>query len=60
MGGGVVSPVKAQRLRTWLEYVVETAIEMLDALDAGDADREDDELGDDDAMPEPLFGGGRR
>jgi hypothetical protein len=27
--------------------VIETAIDMLDTLDAGDADLEDDELGDD-------------
>lgn len=38
------------RLRAWLEYVVETGIEMLDALDAEEAEREDDELGDDEAM----------
>lgn len=37
MGGG------HDRLRVWLEYVVETAIDMLDALDAADEDREDDE-----------------
>jgi len=37
-------PKRAQ-LRAWLEYVAETAIEMLDAMD-GDPDLEDDELGD--------------
>lgn len=36
------------QLRQWLEFVIETGIEMLDALDAEAADREDDELGDDD------------
>ena len=34
------------RQRQWLEYVVETAIEMLDQMDAEEADLEDDELGD--------------
>lgn len=34
------------RLRAWLEYVAETAIDMLDALDAETEDFEDDELGD--------------
>lgn len=29
--------------RVWLEYVIETAIDMLDALDAAGEDREDDE-----------------
>lgn len=38
------------RLRAWLEYLVETGIEMLDALDAEEADLEDDELGDEEAM----------
>jgi hypothetical protein len=31
------------KLRAWLEYVVETAIGMLDALDAQDEDLEDDD-----------------
>ncbi|WP_293377746.1 hypothetical protein [Phenylobacterium sp. SCN 70-31] len=35
------------RLRAWLEHVAQTAIDWLDDLDAADADREDDELGDD-------------
>jgi hypothetical protein len=35
------------RLRDWLEYVIETAIAMLDELDAASEDLEDDELGDD-------------
>ena len=35
-----------ERLRGWLTYVIETAIDMLDALDAADEDREDDELGE--------------
>jgi hypothetical protein len=30
-------------LRAWLEYVAQTAIGWLDALDAADEDREDDE-----------------
>lgn len=30
-------------LRVWLEYVVETAIDMLDALDAAGDDLEDDD-----------------
>lgn len=41
VGGG------KQALRAWLEYVAETAIEMLDQLDAETEDLEDDELGDD-------------
>jgi hypothetical protein len=43
-----VQGASERRLRAWLEYVIETAIDMLDALDAGAEDREDDELGDDD------------
>lgn len=39
-----------ERLRTWLEYVAELAIDWLDALDQAEADREDDELGDDQAV----------
>ncbi|HUO21695.1 MAG TPA: hypothetical protein VMU59_04200 [Caulobacteraceae bacterium] len=34
-------------LRAWLEYVAQTAIDWLDALDAQDADLEDDEREDD-------------
>jgi hypothetical protein len=34
------------RQRAWLEYVIETSIELLDQMDAEDGDREDDELGD--------------
>jgi hypothetical protein len=30
-------------LRRWLEYVAQTAIDMLDDLDAASAEREDDE-----------------
>lgn len=33
----------ASRLRSWLEYVVETALDMLDQLDALAEDLEDDE-----------------
>jgi hypothetical protein len=35
------------RLRAWLEYVAEAAIDLLDELDAQGEDLEDDELGDD-------------
>ena len=38
------------RLRAWLVYVVDTAIEMLDALDAPTAEREPD--GDDEVVSE--------
>lgn len=38
------------QLRRWLEYVVETGIEMLDALDAAELELEDDELGNDDSV----------
>ena len=38
--------IGARSLRFWLEYVAETAIDMLDAMD-GDADLEDDEREDD-------------
>lgn len=31
-------------LRAWLEYVAQTAIDMLDALDAAGEDLEDDEI----------------
>lgn len=34
-------------LRAWLEYVIETAIDLLDALDAAGEDLEDDEAADD-------------
>lgn len=44
-GGGVSG------LRAWLEYVAQTAIDMLDALDAPLADLEDDELDDDGCAP---------
>ncbi len=37
-------------LRAWLEYVAETAIAMLDELDAAGEDREDDELGDEERV----------
>ena len=40
----------APQLRAWLEYVVETAIDMLDALDAATEELEDDELGDEAAV----------
>jgi hypothetical protein len=33
-------------LRRWLEYVAQTAIDWLDALDAATEELEDDELGD--------------
>ena len=39
-------------LRAWLEYVAATAIDWLDALDAESEDLEDDELGDDAALPQ--------
>lgn len=39
-------PDDRQRLRRWLEYVAQTAIDMLDELDAAEVDLEDDELGD--------------
>jgi hypothetical protein len=35
--------LKRARLRAWLEYVAETAIDWLDALDAETAELEDDE-----------------
>jgi hypothetical protein len=35
------------QLRAWLEYVAQTAIDMLDALDAADEDREPEEDGED-------------
>lgn len=42
-------PDDVRALRAWLEYVIETAIDWLDELDAAETDLEDDELGDDDA-----------
>lgn len=45
MGGG------EKALRAWLEHVAQTAIDWLDDLDAAGEDREDDELGNDDALP---------
>ena len=41
-----MSAHEEQRLRAWLTYVIETAIDMLDALDAASADLEDDERED--------------
>jgi hypothetical protein len=35
-----------ERLRTWLEYVAQYAIDWLDDLDAAGDELEDDELGD--------------
>lgn len=43
-------PADQAQLRRWLEYVVETGIEMLDALDAAELELEDDELGNDDSV----------
>lgn len=40
------TPAQTARLRAWLEYVAQTAIDMLDDLDAPTEDLEDDELGD--------------
>lgn len=34
--------IKEARLRAWLEYVIESAIDMLDAMDAAAEDREPD------------------
>lgn len=42
LGGGAA-------LRAWLEHVAQAAIDWLDDLDAAGAEREDDELGDDEA-----------
>ena len=41
------APDDVRALRAWLEYVIETAIDWLDELDAAETDLEDDELGDD-------------
>lgn len=41
--GGGMPTLKRARLRAWLEYVAETAIDWLDALDAETAELEDDE-----------------
>ena len=38
-----MSPAQETRLRGWLAYVIETAIDMLDDLDAATTDLEDDE-----------------
>lgn len=38
------------KLRAWLEYVAQTAIDMLDAMDAADMDREPD--GEDEVVSE--------
>lgn len=38
-----MTPARERRLRDWLAYVIETAIDMLDQLDAGTEDLEDDE-----------------
>lgn len=38
--------VKRQRLRAWLEYAAETAIDLLDEMDREDAEREDDDSED--------------
>lgn len=40
-----------EALIAWLEYVAQYAIDWLDELRSADEDREDDELGDDDALP---------
>jgi len=40
-------PDDRAQLRAWLEYVAQTAIDLLDDLDALTVDLEDDELGDD-------------
>lgn len=37
-----MTPAREAKLRAWLEYVVETAIGMLDELDAAGEDREPD------------------
>ncbi|HZL00488.1 MAG TPA: hypothetical protein VFC47_11375 [Caulobacteraceae bacterium] len=42
MAGGGAS-CQRERLRAWLEYVIETAIDMLDALDTPFEDLEDEE-----------------
>lgn len=47
---GLPPPCRRDGLRAWLEYVAALAIDMLDDLDAADADMEDDELGDDASM----------
>jgi hypothetical protein len=46
----LASPRDRARLRQWLEYVAQTAIDWLDELDAPFEDLEDDELGDDDTL----------
>jgi hypothetical protein len=42
----VVEDRSVAALRAWLEHVAQTAIDWLDALDAADDDREDDEGGE--------------
>lgn len=49
-GGSDCERGGADRLRAWLEYIIETAIDLLDDLDAAGEDLEDDELGDDGAL----------
>lgn len=44
-------PATRAQLRQWLEYVAATAIDWLDELDAAEDELEDDELGDDAALP---------
>ncbi|NBB17021.1 hypothetical protein GVN21_16770 [Caulobacter sp. SLTY] len=51
MRTGSISSTAAERarLRQWLEHLAQEAIDWLDVLDAEEADREDDELGDDES-----------
>jgi len=42
-----LSQADQRRLRAWLEYVAQTAIDLPDEMDAPGDDLEDDELGDD-------------
>lgn len=39
-------PCRDAGLRAWLEYVAQSAIDWLDALDAAEAEREDDDGGE--------------
>ena len=41
-----MTPDQERRLRGWLAYVIGTAIDMLDDLDAATTDLEDDERGE--------------
>ena len=41
------APADRGQLRAWLEYVAQTAIDMLDELDASETDLEDDDREDD-------------